>query len=120
VTGFLREAGRDNLFLSVVTIGEICKGIDLLPAGQKRNSLQRWLETDVRPWFDGRILPVTEGIAERWGHLSAAAKKQGITLAVADDIIAATAVEHGLTLATRNSKDFTSLGLAVFNPWNQS
>jgi toxin FitB len=81
VSDFLRNAGREYIFLSVMTIGEICKGIDLLPPGQKRNALQDWLEADVRSWFVGRILPVTEDIAERWGHLAAAAKQQGHALA---------------------------------------
>ena len=65
---------------------------------QRRNALQDWLDLDVRSWFAGRILPVAESIAERWGHLAAIAKHQGLTLAVVDGIIAATALEHSLTL----------------------
>jgi len=118
VVDFIRKAGKDSLFLSVVTIGEICKGIDLLPASQKRATLESWLNIDVRAWFVGRILAVTEPIAERWGHLAAAARKQGITLAVIDGMIAATAIEHGLTLVTRNSKDFAALGVTIRNPWD--
>jgi predicted nucleic acid-binding protein len=118
VAGFIRKAGQKNLFLSVMTLGEICKGIDLLPASQKRTGLQDWLEFDVRSWFAGRILPVTETIAERWGHLAAAAKKQGVTLAVVDGVIAATALEHDLTVVTRNVRDFTGLGVMVLNPWD--
>lgn len=72
VTDFIRKAGKENLFLSVMTIGEICKGIDLLPVSHKRVALQGWLDIEVRAWFAGRILPVTEAIAERWGHLAAA------------------------------------------------
>ena len=117
VADFIRKAGQENLFLSVMTVGEICKGIDLLPAGQKRTDLQVWLDIDVRSWFAGRILPVTETIAERWGHLAAAARKQGVTLAVVDGVIAATALEHDLTVVTRNAKDFAGLGFAVLNPW---
>ena len=118
VMAFLRAAGKENLFLSVITIGEICKGIDLLPAGKKRRELQDWLDIDLRSWFAGRILPVTESIAERWGHLAASARKQGVTVTVVDGMIAATALEHRLTLATRNIKDFVPLGLEVFNPWD--
>jgi predicted nucleic acid-binding protein len=118
VAGFIRKAGQENLFLSVMTLGEICKGIDLLPASQKRTGLQDWLDIDVRSWFAGRILPVTETIAERWGHLAAAAKKQGVALAVVDGVIAATALEHDLTVVTRNLKDFTGLGVMVLNPWD--
>lgn len=117
VAKFIRAAGQQNLFLSVMALGEIRKGIDLLPASQKRTGLQEWLDTDVRAWFAGRILPVTETIAERWGQMAAAARKQGVTLAVVDGVIAATALEHGLTLVTRNTKDFATLGVALLNPW---
>lgn len=100
-----------------MTIGEIRKGIDLLPASKKRMSLQDWLDMNVRTWFSGRILPVTEVIAERWGHLAAAAQSQGASLAVVDGVIAATAIEHELTLVTRNIKDYARLGVVLFNPW---
>ncbi len=80
--------------------------------------MQDWLDIDVRSWFAGRLLPVTETIAERWGHLAAAARKQGVTLAVVDGVIAATALEHSLTLVTRNVKDFASLGVTLLNPWD--
>lgn len=117
VAAFLANAGQSRVFLSVLTIGEICKGIAELPASQKRTGLQDWLDIEVRSWFAGRILPVTEAIAERWGHLAAAAKQKGMTLAVVDGVIAATALHHGLTIVTRNVKDFAGLGADVFNPF---
>jgi toxin FitB len=116
VATFLRNAGKASVFLSVMTIGEIRKGIDMLPVSQKRNTLQHWLDIDVRSWFAGRILPVTESIAELWGHLSATAKQQVLTLAVVDGLIAATALEHSLTLVTRNGKDFAGLDVVLLNP----
>ena len=119
VAAFLRKAGKESLFLSVMTLGEIWKGIDLLPASQKRDALQGWLEFDVRSWYAGRILPVTESIAERWGHLAARAKQQGMAVKVVDAVIAATALEHGLTLVTRNVKDFAGLGVVLLNPWDE-
>jgi predicted nucleic acid-binding protein len=76
VADFIRKAGKKNLFLSVMTIGEICKGIDLPPVSQKRTSLESWLDVEVRAWFAGRILPITEAIAERWGHLAAVAQRR--------------------------------------------
>ena len=120
VAAFLENAGRERVFLSVMTIGEICKGIDMLPVGQQRNDLQRWLDRDVRLWFAGRILPVTESIAERWSRLAARGKRSGVTLAVVDGVLAATALEHGLTLVTRNVRDFVGLGLALLNPWDSA
>jgi len=118
VSAFLGNTDKGSVFLSVMTIGEICKGIAALPVGQKRTALQGWLDIDVRSWFAGRILPVTEAIAERWGHLAATAKQQGLTLAVVDGVIAATALHHDLTLVTRNVKDFVGLRVEVFNPWD--
>jgi predicted nucleic acid-binding protein len=79
VARFLQEAGKERVSLSVMTIGEICKGIAALPAGQRRNMLNDWLDLDVRAWFGERILPVTEAIAERWGHLAGGARQRGST-----------------------------------------
>jgi predicted nucleic acid-binding protein len=114
---FLSKAGKSSLFLSVPTIGEICKGIATLPPSQKRTALQHWLDHNVRSWFSGRILPVTEEIAERWGNLAAAAKQQGMTLAVVDGVIAATAAHHDLVIVTRNVSDFSGLGVEILNPF---
>jgi toxin FitB len=100
-----------------MAIGEIRKGIDLLPVSQKRTGCRIGSTLTVRAWFAGRILPVTETIAERWGQLAAAAQNQGVTLAVVDGVIAATALEHDLTLVTRNTKHFTKLGVSLINPW---
>ena len=94
-----------------------CKGIATLPASHKRDSLQVWLDSDVRTWFAGRILPVSEEIAEFWGKLAASARQRGTPLAVVDGIIAATAFHHRLTLVTRNLKDFANLGIDLLNPW---
>ncbi len=119
VATFLENAGRERVYLSVMTLGEICKGIDVLPLSRKRIGLQEWLDGDVRVWFAGRILPVTESIAERWGHLAAAAKRRGVTVAVVDGVLAATALERDLTLVTRNTRDFSDLGVALLNPWDE-
>jgi predicted nucleic acid-binding protein len=120
VAAFLNNVGQRRVFLSVLTIGEICKGIAELPASQRRAGLQDWLDIEVRSWFAGRILPVTEAIAERWGYLAAAAKQKGMTLAVVDGLIAASALHHDLTVVTRNVKDFAGLGADVFNPWDDT
>ena len=119
VATFLENAGRERVYLSLITLGEICKGIDVLPLSRKRTGLQEWLDRDVRVRFAGRILPVTEYVAERWRHLAAAAKRRGVTVTVVDGILAATALEHDLTLATRNIRDFADLGVALLNPWDE-
>ncbi len=117
VSRFLKITPREHLYLSVITIGEIRKGIELLPSGKKRASLQFWLEFEVPEWFQCRILPVSQPIADRWGKLAAAAKTKGISLPVADALIAATALQHQLTLVTRNTKDFLLPGLDILNLW---
>ena len=71
---FLRKAGKAGVFVSVLSIGEIRKGISSLPASARRADLEDWLENEIRPWFADRVLPTTVGIAERWGVLAAESK----------------------------------------------
>lgn len=118
VRQFLIRAGRDNVYASVITLGEICKGIAALSEGRKRRELRDWLDTVMRPWFADRLLPVSEQIAERWGTLTAEQRLRGRQVTMADGLIAATALEHGLTLVTRNVRDFEGFGLTLLNPWD--
>ena len=118
VEKWLDDADDELLYLSVVSLGEILKGVTILPPGKRRKELEQWIDAVLRPWFDGRILPVTEGIAERWGILAGECQTKGRGLAVADGLIAATALEHDLTVVTRNVRDFDGLGVDVFNPWS--
>jgi len=106
------------LYLSAVTIGELRNGFVLLPASKRRAELELWFETDLIPRFQNRILPVTRAIADRWGTLNAEARLRGTPLTTADGMIAATALEHSLTLVTRNVIDFQLPGLAILNPWD--
>jgi predicted nucleic acid-binding protein len=117
VVQWLDEADDDLLYISVVTLGEILKGISTLPESKHRRKLQEWLTETLRPWFEGRILPVSGPIAERWGVLAGKCKLKGRPLKVEDGLIAATALEHGLTVVTRNEKAFQALGVTVFDPW---
>jgi tRNA(fMet)-specific endonuclease VapC len=117
VEEWLEDAEDEQLFFSVVSLGEILKGVTLLPKSKRRTELQRWLDDTLRPWFVGRILPVTEPIAERWGVLAGQCQLKGKTIKVADGLIAATALHHDLTIVTRNVKDFEHLGVGLFNPW---
>jgi toxin FitB len=117
VEKWLDEADDEQLFFSVISLGEIFKGLTILPESKRREQLQRWLDETLRPWFQGRILPVSEPIAERWGILAGECQLKGRPLKVADGLIAATALEHGLTVVTRNVKDFSDLNVRIFNPW---
>jgi predicted nucleic acid-binding protein len=97
---------------------EMIKGLTLLAEGKRRDHIQRWLDNTLRPWFQGRILPVDEAIAERWGTIAGRSQLRGTPLNVTDGLIAATALEHDLTVVTRNVKDFKGLGLSTVNPWD--
>lgn len=102
----------------MISLAEICKGIAKLPESKKRVQLQDWLDSTLRPWFAGRILPITELIAERMGRWAGEGEAKGRSIKIADGLIAATAVEHDLTLVTRNVRDFTSFGVSILNPWD--
>lgn len=114
------DADDEQLYLSAISLGEIFKGLTILPEGKPRVQLEEWVEGTLRSWFEGRILPVTPGIAERWGKLAGARQLNGAPLSVADGLIAATALEHGLTVVTRNIRDFAGLGLTILDPWNEA
>jgi len=105
------------LYLSVLTLGEIRKGLTDLPQGKRRTRLETWLEVELRARFSGRLLPIDEQVADRWGHLAAQAKRNGRPLAVIDGLLAATAVHHNLTLVTRNIGDFAEMQVPLLNPW---
>ena len=111
---------EDALHLSVLTLGEIRKGTTLLPAGNKRDRLERWLETELPARFTARLLPINAEIAELWGAMAGQAQLKGITLAIIDGLMAATAKHHDLTVVTRNVRDFSVWGLSVVNPWEET
>ena len=117
VVQWLKAQPVTTLFLSAVTIGEIRKGLVVLPQSRRRSDLEMWFQTDLLVWFRNRILPVTHAVADRWGVLDGQCQLGGTPLNTADGMIAATAIEHSLTLVTRNVKDFAGLGVVIFNPW---
>jgi predicted nucleic acid-binding protein len=118
VAAWLRSQVKAAQFISVVTVGELRKGAILLPPCAKRTQIEYSIEVLIPEWFGRRVLPVTQMIAERWGALDAQRQQIGRPLGVADGMIAATALEQGLTLVTRNVKHFAGLGVTVFNPWD--
>ena len=105
------------LYLSVLTVGEIRKGLASLPQGKRRTRLDTWLELELRARFADRLLPIDEEVAHRWGLLAAQAKRRGKPLAVIDGLLAATALHHNLTLVTRNIGDFVDTQVPVLDPW---
>lgn len=117
VVAWVRAQQERHMFLSVLTIGELRKGIERMPEGRKRMKLVNWLDTDLKLRFSGRLLPIDEEIAERWGLLCAAANAKGASVPVLDGLIAATALVHGMTVVTRNVKDIHPTGALVCDPW---
>ena len=119
VADWIVSTPEELMHLSVITIGEIRKGIDLLGEDEpRRGALQSWLDHDLRVRFAGRLLSFDEWVAERWGQIEALAKRQRVTLPTIDAQLAATALHHGLTFVTRNTADVRLTGVPLFNPWS--
>ena len=117
VLDWFAAADEDLLYLSVLTLGAIRKGIAGLPNSKKRTRLATWLEVELVSRFRGRIIEVDQAVADRWGLLTAQAKALGTPLPVIDALLAATAVHHNLTLVSRNIRDFEPIQVSILNPW---
>lgn len=118
VLAWLNQVDEDRVYLSVVSIAEIARGVALLDEGRRKSDLAQWLEHELPARFDGRILPVDAPAALIWGKLLADAKRAGTGLSVMDGWIAAIALAKGLTLVTRNTKDFLHSGVLLLDPWS--
>ncbi|WP_369601101.1 type II toxin-antitoxin system VapC family toxin [Hahella sp. SMD15-11] len=114
VVAWFEERPATILYVSVLTLGEIRKGIKALGKSQRKLKLLDWLETELPAFFAGRILPINDEVADRWGRLLASA---GRPLPAIDSLLAATALTYGLALVTRNVDDFPHPGLEIINPW---
>jgi predicted nucleic acid-binding protein len=117
VRNWIDAQDEKALYLSALTLGEIRKGVTLLPASSRRSQLQEWLEVDLPARFEGRVLAIDAKVADRWGAMAGLARLQGIALPIIDGLVAATALTHGLTMVTRNVRDFTVWQVPVINPW---
>jgi predicted nucleic acid-binding protein len=107
----------ENLFISVLSIAEITKGISLLEESPRKRELAAWLQA-LEDHHADRILPLDLDTAHIWGELAAAAQKAGNVLPAIDGLIAATAHRHGLHVMTRNVDDFSATGVLLLNPWD--
>jgi predicted nucleic acid-binding protein len=116
VKQFVNSLPAKSLFVSVITVGEITKGVALLQAGRKKRSLSAWLR-GLSMLYEDQILGIDQETAEIWGEISAAAQRRGVSIPVADGLIGATAQRHGLRVATRNTTHFEAAGVMVVNPW---
>ena len=117
VIRWIEQQEELSLYLSVITFGEIHKGIGRLPAGRKQRELYEWVEGQLSRRFTGRILDVDKDIALRWGEISALSGKAGRTVPVLDGLLAATALTFGLTFVTRNTGHVLETGVRLLDPW---
>lgn len=114
VVDWMARRPTSTLYLSVLTLGELRKGVEAVTEAGRRAALLDWLEADLPAFFTGRILPIDVRVADRWGRMVAAA---GRPVPAIDSLLGATAAHYGLSLVTRNVRDFADLGLDVINPW---
>ncbi len=120
VISWFQKTDENLFYLSVITLGEIRKGVSALPDAKRRVNIEAWLEKDLRSRFEGRILPISEDIADRWGALAGQALIEKRLIPVIDGLLAATAIHHNLTLVTRNTKDVGATGVGLYNPWQDT
>jgi hypothetical protein len=114
VARWFDQVPDETLYVSVLTLGEIRRGVERLEPGPRRERLRVWLETELPAWFEDRVLPIDVAVADRWGRLLVAV---GRTVPAVDSLLAATALHHDLRLVTRNTGDFGFPGLEVIDPW---
>ena len=117
VITWVRERDEDELFLSVITIGELEKGIAKRPDSARRAILEQWVRRELADRFRDRLLAIDSRVAVRWGAMVGASEARGQPLPVIDSLIAATSLQHDLIVVTRNTDDLERCGARCFNPW---
>ena len=117
---WFRGMDTQDLYLSVVTVGEIKKGVEKLPESHRKQTIKDWFEHDLLIKFDGQILTLDLSIILVWGKLVGELEQTGRKLPALDSLIAATAKYYDYTLVTRNEKDFTGIDITIFNPFEIS
>jgi toxin FitB len=118
VVAFIKAQPLDGLYISSVTLAEIRFGIELVADAGRRAELNDWLTHKVRPMFEQRVLPVTEDIMFKWHLLVEDGRRTGHTFSQPDLIIGATALEHGLTMVSRDTSEYERAKVPVLNPWH--
>jgi toxin FitB len=119
VTAWIEATDEQLFFLSVLSLGEIRKGITSLAEMKRRAVLEAWLDRDLVVRFSGRILPIDHAIADRWGQITGTAAARKTPVAVIDGLLAASALQHDLVLVTRNTKHLSAIAVPLFNPWHE-
>lgn len=117
VVKWLAELDPETVYLSAVTLGEIQKGIEKLPASKRKEALRTWLKDDLLVRFHDRVLPLETAEMLTWGTLIGRMEAEGKPMPLIDSLIAATALHHDLVVVTRDQDDFAPSGARLFNPW---
>ncbi|MFU8861862.1 MAG: type II toxin-antitoxin system VapC family toxin [Cyclonatronaceae bacterium] len=120
VVKWFNDVDEFSVYVSVITFGELRKGIEKLPDSAKKDTLNRWINEEMTQRFKNRILDVSMKEANEWGNVLAGAEKNGTPIPAIDALIAATARVHDLKVVTRNTKDMENSGVEWFNPWTCS
>lgn len=118
VINWIDSHNESSLYLSVITLGELMKGISKLRDNTRAKQLEHWVYHDLTHRFEGRILTLDASVMGRWGRIQGHAARDNYTLPVMDSMIAATAIEHNMIVATRNTEDLIRCGADVINPWD--
>lgn len=119
VISWLKNQDEANLYLSVLTFGEIQKGIEKAPDERRKNKLTTWLEEDLKQRFKGRIIPIDQNVAIKWGEIQGITEKSGKTMPSIDGLIAVSALVYHCTVVTRNTSDMKNSTVELLNPWNK-
>lgn len=117
VVNWLLQQDESDLFLSVLTFGEIEKGIEKAPDETRKQKLRIWVEEDLRQRFEGRIVPVDLSVASKWGEIQGALERQGKMMPTLDGLIAVSGLVHNFVVVTRNVSDMESSSVELLNPW---
>ena len=118
VLAWLDSQVSSEIAISVLTLGEIARGVAKLDDGKRKTRLEKWLATELPSHFEKRVLNIDAQVARAWGELMAHADKIGRPLPVIDGLLLSTAVVHGLTIVTRNENDFRERGVPLINPYH--
>ena len=117
VLDWLKSQNEEDIYLSVLTIGEIQKGIAKFPDSKRKQNLQNWLDDDLQQRFNARIIDINNEIAVCWGKIQGEAEQRGRKMSVIDSLIASTGIIFDCVIVTRNVSDIEASGCSIFNPW---
>jgi tRNA(fMet)-specific endonuclease VapC len=120
VVEWIDDMKSESLYLSVITIGEIRKGVEKLPDSKRRDAIHNWLTEDLCLRFKDRIMPLDVDVLLTWGILIGRLEKEGRSMSAIDSLIAATVLHHDFILVTRNEEHFLGSKVRIHNPWNEA